>query len=391
MSLYLFMEEYQKLRKNIVFHDLSENDLDKLLSIAHKIAIEEGDYFIHEGGAGENFYFILTGRVAITKSEEDNDYNIGYLESGDTIGEIALFDHQPRSASAKALTRVELLCFPFVKFEKLIETTPLFERVMLRMAKLVIGRLRTTNVIAVQALNTQIVEYKMRTGLEVVMINIIVALCLFTFIYSWLISMEDDAMASTVISLPLTLGFAFFFLFIMKASKLKLSMFGLTMKNWRNSVREALLFTSILCCIVVLIKWIVIHTTQKYTGHSVFEPFITIVSHQGFYGLTQAEEWLIILFIYTIIITPLQELIVRGGLQAPLEIFLPGKYVTLKAIIISNLIFSTTHLEMSIIMSVGALIAGFYFGWLYSRHHTLIGVTLAHALLGVWVTMVVGF
>ena len=33
---------------------------------------------------------------------------------------------------------------------------------------------------------------------------------------------------------------------------------------------------------------------------------------------------------------------------------------------------------------------GLYLGWLYSRHRTLIGVTLAHAIIGTWAIWMLG-
>jgi membrane protease YdiL (CAAX protease family) len=89
-------------------------------------------------------------------------------------------------------------------------------------------------------------------------------------------------------------------------------------------------------------------------------------------------------------VTPLQELIVRGGLQGPLEVFLTEKNSTIKAIIVSNLMFATVHLFLGMDIAILVFFAGLYFGWLYSRHHTLIGVILAHGILGTWATMIIG-
>ncbi|MDI1353066.1 MAG: CPBP family intramembrane metalloprotease, partial [bacterium] len=82
-----------------------------------------------------------------------------------------------------------------------------------------------------------------------------------------------------------------------------------------------------------------------------------------------------ILIVAYLLLTPLQELIVRGGVQSSLQEFLSGKYRVLMAIVVSNLIFSMTHLHMSIGMGLFVLVYGIYWGFLYARQGHIIGVS----------------
>ena len=52
------------------------------------------------------------------------------------------------------------------------------------------------------------------------------------------------------------------------------------------------------------------------------------------------------------------------------------------AVLVSNLLFSAMHLFMSLEIALLVFIPGVYFGWLYSRTHNLLGVWIAHALVG---------
>lgn len=387
------MDLNKKLRENILFHDLSDEDFNSILKIMHHIEIPEGKYFIQEGDQAKNLYYIIEGKIAITKKDEQhvNEHIIACLESGDTVGEIALLDHKTRSASAKALVPTKLLCFSFHKLQTLAEESSALNKLLMHLTESLTGRIRQTNIAVVEAMEKQLYEFKMRDGLGKFLINVVITLCLFAYFLSWISTEQADTIASTVITLPLTLGFLVLFFTIIKGSELPLSVFGLTTKNWRKAVIESIGFTVILCAMSQLLKWILIHTTQKYTGHPLFEPYITINLTDDSSGLTKEKVWWMIFLIYWLIVTPLQELIARGGLQGPLEIFIPGKYRVFKAILISNLMFSTAHLFMGIPISLMVFVAGLYFGWLYSRHHTLIGVILAHGILGTWATMVVGF
>ena len=88
--------------------------------------------------------------------------------------------------------------------------------------------------------------------------------------------------------------------------------------------------------------------------------------------------------------SPLQEFLVRGILQGTLEEFLIGKYRVLLAILISNLIFSFIHLPLSMFMVALTFFAGLFWGWLYSRQKSILGVSISHFILGIWAESIVG-
>ena len=380
------------LRNCILFSDLSEIDINKLLEVSHPIFIEQGNYFLREGEPAENLYFILDGKVAITKTDkhQKNEHVIAYLESGQTIGEIAFFDHKSRSASARTELPTKLLSISFEAIKKLADESPAFNKVLLRFAENIGGRMRQSDTVIVDAVEKQLLEYKMRTSLGLFMMNVIIALCLFTFFLTWITQQSANAISSTKISAPVTGIFVILFLLIMKDSKLPLRTFGLTTHNWLKAVVESILFSIVVCGIIVVFKWILIKTTIRETGKERGEPFLQIHADKNTTLLMKENMWWMIFITYVFIIVPLQELIVRGGLQSTLEVFLTEKHINLKAIIVSNLLFSTTHLFLGTEIALLVFIGGIYFGWLYMRHHTLIGVILAHGIVGVWALMVVG-
>lgn len=385
--------DYNMLRENSFLSNLSDEDFNKLLKISHKIYIEKEAYFIREGDVAENFYFILSGKVAIVKADKHHHHEhlINVLKAGDTVGEMALLDHKVRSASAKAKTHVELLSISFGDFVALAKKSPGIHKLMLSITENVSGRMRQTNTVVAEALEKKLNEFQMRAGIGLFMMNVIVALCFFTFFLSWISQQEADAISSTIISLPLTVIFVLLFFSIMKSSGMPLRTFGLTTHNWRKALVESIFFTVIVCMFIVVLKWVAIQTIPKYIGHPIFEPYLTINLHRSPDNTwTYPIVWWITLVAYCLVVAPLQELIVRGGMQGPLEVFLTGKYPKIKAIIISNLMFSTAHLFLGIDISFMVFVAGLYFGWLYSRHPTLIGVIVAHAMLGTWSIMIVG-
>lgn len=386
------MDNYNAIRENSLFGNLSQQDFEKVLEISRETEIEQDHYIVREGDLAESFYFILEGQVAVTKTDSTNqrEHVIASLNSGETIGEMALLDHKPRSASVKAIVPTKILSIPLRDFEKLAEKVPSINKILLLIAENISGRVRKANALTVEALEKQLEEYKLRTTTGLFMVNVITALCVFSFFLSWLTKQQEGALASTAITVPLTIGFLLLFFSIIKGSNLPLSTFGLTTLNWRKAIIESVFFTIILCLIIELLKWILIQITERYMGHSVFEPYLTINMAKSSTTLTPQQLWWMIFAIYWIVVTPLQELITRGGLQGPLQRLLTGKYAVFKAIVISNLMFATAHLFLGAYIALMVFFAGLYFGWLYSRHQTLIGVILAHGLLGTWATMIIG-
>jgi membrane protease YdiL (CAAX protease family) len=89
---------------------------------------------------------------------------------------------------------------------------------------------------------------------------------------------------------------------------------------------------------------------------------------------------------------PLQELVARAGLQGTLQHFAPTppNTVNWKAILISNLLFSAAHAFIGFWFCVAAFVPGIFWGWMFAKQRSLIGVTVSHIMVGVWALFVLG-
>jgi hypothetical protein len=153
--------------------------------------------------------------------------------------------------------------------------------------------------------------------------------------------------------------------------------FGVTLKNAGRHAREALALTVPLLALVVALKMLAVRLVPGMRGDPVFE------------WMAGTPVTPVLIVAYSVLI-PFQELVTRGGLQGALEHFLVGRGRTWKAILGSNVIFSAGHLYISSGLSVAAFLPGLFWGWLYSRQRTLVGVSLSHLVLGYWAFYVVG-
>ena len=82
---------------------LSGMEINFLTSLSREKKLAGNEVLFREGEAGDRMYVVLDGRIMISKFIPGaGEEALAFLERGDYFGEMALIDHQPRSADAKA-------------------------------------------------------------------------------------------------------------------------------------------------------------------------------------------------------------------------------------------------------------------------------------------------
>ena len=106
------------------------------------VAFKVGDTIISEGDDGDTAFFIVAGTVEVIIGQGADARRLGWLNEGETFGEMSLIEPGPRSATVKAATDVECLAASYEEFITAIEDHP--ERAVAFM-KTLVRRLRQTN------------------------------------------------------------------------------------------------------------------------------------------------------------------------------------------------------------------------------------------------------
>lgn len=88
------------------------------------MTFEPGQILFCEYEPGYDFYFIQDGRIKIIKTFGNSQKTLDVLEKGDILGEMAILEHEPRSASAIAIDKVRALRFNRENFESLMHSHP---------------------------------------------------------------------------------------------------------------------------------------------------------------------------------------------------------------------------------------------------------------------------
>ena len=137
MDVPMIMGEYSPL-----LQELADIERPLLQSIMQECAFDPGEIIFHEGEPGEAMYVIRAGQVAVIKGSFETPTWLGYRGPGEIIGEMALLEHAPRSASVVALEPLRMLRIHHHDFQELIQDHPAIGQNIMEMLS---TRLRTTD------------------------------------------------------------------------------------------------------------------------------------------------------------------------------------------------------------------------------------------------------
>lgn len=94
---------------------------------------EPGSVIIAEYEPGDSFYLIQSGSVQLVKCVKGAKKNLDILRPSEFFGEMAILENSPRSATAVAVNKVEVLEFNKENFELLITGNPQIALILLKL------------------------------------------------------------------------------------------------------------------------------------------------------------------------------------------------------------------------------------------------------------------
>lgn len=113
-------ETLDLLRRIAIFAPLSAPAMERVVADAVGIDVPAGTVVIREGDAGDRYYAIAEGRVAVTAA----GVHLSHREAGQGFGEIALLRDVPRTATVTAMTPLRLVAIERVPFLEAVTGHP---------------------------------------------------------------------------------------------------------------------------------------------------------------------------------------------------------------------------------------------------------------------------
>jgi len=108
-----------------LFEGLPQNEIEAITHSATQKIIKAKTVFIEQGASSEAAYFILEGSVNVYRMNENGEeVSLAVLGQGDVVGEMALIDHEPRSAYVKSLTDISVLVLTSSDFKNILQKYP---------------------------------------------------------------------------------------------------------------------------------------------------------------------------------------------------------------------------------------------------------------------------
>ena len=119
------------------------DNVEEFLSHCHRRRYPAKSTIIYAGDQGDTLYYIIKGSVTVV-IEDDSDGKemiLAYLNPGDFVGEMGLFDQEHRSARIRTKTECEVGEISYGKFIELSHKHPEF---LFAISKQIAQRLRDT-------------------------------------------------------------------------------------------------------------------------------------------------------------------------------------------------------------------------------------------------------
>lgn len=108
-----------------LFSGLSEAEHALLLQAAVRRTYPRHTLLLQMGDPGERFYLLRKGRAKVFLGNDDGrEVILAILSPGDFIGEMALLDNEPCSASVMTLEESEFVSIGKAEFQKILASSP---------------------------------------------------------------------------------------------------------------------------------------------------------------------------------------------------------------------------------------------------------------------------
>ncbi|MBL8063098.1 MAG: cyclic nucleotide-binding domain-containing protein [Anaerolineales bacterium] len=136
---------------HLAFNGLSDEELQEMAALTEFRAYPPEHLLCHEGAYEEIFYIIADGRAVISKfiGEGEGERVLRHVGKGDLIGEMALIQNAPRSATVRTLTDCVVLEMGKADFETMLSRSP---RMALNIVRITLDRLRENDQMAIRHL-----------------------------------------------------------------------------------------------------------------------------------------------------------------------------------------------------------------------------------------------
>lgn len=118
------LERILLLREIPIFADLSPEDLKLVAEIAREEWVPQNTIIFNQGDEGDRMFVIVEGHLHVLQITKDTEKMVAQRGPGDFVGEMAIIESAPRSATLRAQTDSRLLAIDGETFKGILRERP---------------------------------------------------------------------------------------------------------------------------------------------------------------------------------------------------------------------------------------------------------------------------
>ena len=361
---------------------LADCSSEQIQAVARFAIVERypiGAIIVKEDTPSDYSYLLVEGTVDIYR--EGKHFLLDTLSSGAVFGIMSLMERKPRSATVEARTPVTVIKLDLLHIRNsLPEGIEIYERVIINHMKDLEAVVRSTDSLAIQEMKANQEELKVRVSFGKFFASLVLLITAHFVIGRLAFRYIQEAGTTTFLTSGLLIVYGIFVFFLMKRMHYSWAEYGFTLANWRPCLADALVQSAIFVVLVTLLKW----------GLLEFRIFDEPLFELPFFHRYALPFAILIVATYTFFCF-VQEVILRGAIQNSLIHFLTGPFTKTRVVLTTTLIAFAAHLDLkSLILPLLVILPNIFWCLLYYKYRSLLGVTVSHIIIGVWVLFILG-
>lgn len=109
-----------------IFNHLAHEEMVEILKLSRQMTFDKGELIYHEGDPLEYLYIVHIGRVKIYQLfESGKEQLLRILETGEFMGELALFTEKVLDSYAEAIEKTEICAIHKQDFQEIMQSHPM--------------------------------------------------------------------------------------------------------------------------------------------------------------------------------------------------------------------------------------------------------------------------
>jgi len=113
-------EKVEMLQRIPIFHTLNRNEILEVNELLHERVYEKNEIVFEDGDAGHGVFIVVSGKLRAEPKQKMLKAALLDIGPGESVGELALFDEGPRSATVVAIERTVTVALFQAEFASLL-------------------------------------------------------------------------------------------------------------------------------------------------------------------------------------------------------------------------------------------------------------------------------